>query len=402
MSFLTHEPESMVLSFEWKTDVIVSQNGNEQRIAVRQEPRQFASLNYLADSNEEVQFWKKEMVSKMDNGWQVPLWHEAVDITAAITASDTTVSADFTKMDDELGRVMLLIHPDGETHELITVTLPRTSTTATLATGTIQNSYPLEGTRLIPVLRSYIDNNSSYTPMTNNAAAVSANFTGWEYPALDGKSAPSLPTHQSNLTINPGSLTRYLLDRRPLSDGSSEVFEQKITRLDYDHAILLKSAQPEANIISGRSYLMDDVDERQFWKNFLGTIMGQQKSFYTQTWRHDMTVSTQPAQGGTSFVVLDDSSPDGIWDATLSHSELAIYTADGTIQYVTIDPATTIDNGNGTHTVSFLPALTNTPDGSNVLRVSFLELVRLASDTVEFELGHLHHKVSFAVRTIEA
>lgn len=402
MSVLTHVPEAMSVVFEWRTDILKSRNGLEQRTAIRQEPRRLLSLSYLADSDEEVQFWKKEMISRLDQSWQVPLWHEGVVITAAVTALDTTVSADFTKMDNEIGEWMLLLHPDGVIHQVIRVTLPRTSTTATLAVGSIDDAYPLIGTILVPLLTSYINNNSSYSPMAVNAATVQADFTSSEFPAMDGKGASALPTHRSDLTLVPTAITRYVLDVRSLSASSSEVFEQEIKRLDYGHRILLKTDQDEANITSGRQYLMIDAEDRQFWKDFLNKIKGRQKSFYTQTFRNDMTIYTQPAQGGTSFIVTDDSSPAIVWETMLSHTDLAIYTADGDTQYVTIDDALTVDNDDGTHTVEFLPALTNSPDGSNVLRVSFLELVRLASDTVEFELGATNHFVNLAIRTIEA
>lgn len=402
MSILTLAPEALVQEYEWTTDLVVSRNGNEQRIALRQIPRQTFKVNYLADSDEEIQYWKVTLSRDLNAQWSFPLWHEAVQITAPVTALDVTVFADFTLMDDELGDpVMLILHPDGETHEKFIPVLPRLADEAPLAAGSFANDYPL-GSVVIPIEGCFIDNNSSYAAMTNKAATLSLNFVAVNYRAVDGKGAAAIPTHTPDAVLRPGAPTLPLLERRPTSTNAPSVFNENIERIDFGGKIELRTVEDDAKIVNGRQYHSDGLAERQFWKSFINTIRGQQKSFYTSTYRPDMTIVVQPAIGGTTFIVKDDALVAVFWENKDSHSELSIQTADGTTQLVTIDPALTVDNLDGTHTVAFQPALTATPLGSTVEVVSFLELVRLGTDTVSVEYGQVSRQVNLSVRTIEA
>ena len=402
MSILTLGPETLVQEYQWLTDLIVSRNGNEQRVALRQIPRQVFKVTYLADSDEEIQYWKSALSDDLSRTWNFPLWHEAVQITAPVTASDVTVFADFTLMDDELGISMVILHPDEVTHEVFFPTLPRLAAEAPLASGSFDNSYPI-GSRVIPIEECIINNNSSYAAMTVNAATLSLEFVARTYNALDGKGAAAIPTHTPDVTLRPGAPTVPLLDRRPSSTNAPSVFNEKIERVDYGGIVeLFAVADVAAKIVNGRQYLSTGLLERQFWKKFINTIRGQQKSFYTSTHRPDMTIVNQPDIGGTSFTVLDDAPVADFWEDLDSHSELSLQTADGDTQLVTIDPVLTVDNFDGTHTVEFLPALTATSLGSTVDVVSFLELVRLGSDIVSVEYGHVSRKVNLSVRTIEA
>lgn len=401
MTVLPRPPEGLEHTFEWRTDILTSRNGTEQRFALKDQPRERYSVSYLVDSDEQIQFWKSLLLTHLDFYVAFPMWQEAEPITSAITALDTTIAADFTLMDDTIGSSMLLLHPDEVTYELVTVTLPRAAGLATLASGSIVNDYPL-GTLVIPVEDMYLDNGSGYTPMANNAAELDIGLTERNSRGITGKGGVAAPTHQSNVTINPGSIVRPLLERRPYQSGAKEVFSQNLQRIDYGGIIQIESDQDYAGITTGRQYLIGSREERQFWKLFLLSIKGQQKSFYTSTYRPDLTIAVQPIQGGTSFDVSEEATMI-TWDNTLSHSELAIETADGDTQYVTIDPAQTVYNAaQGTYTIGFLPALTNTPTGSTVVRISFLELVRLGSDEVKVVHGHTNDILEFTLRTIEA
>jgi hypothetical protein len=389
VSIVTKGPEAIRQRIIWRTDVITSRNGSEQRIALRIVPRQQFSVGYLADSDEEVQYWKFELVRNLDSSWTLPLWAESEKITMAVTAGDNTVDADFSLMDDAFSLIFLILHPNGETYEVFSIS-GRSATTATRLAGTFSDDFPL-GSVLIPIESSFVQNNSGYSPLRNNAARLTVDFVSKTNRTLEAKGADPLTVYN----------TRVVLEKCPLDEASKQIFSQNLERLDFGGKIQIKSVQSFANIDNGRSYTSLGKLDRQNWKAFLDAVRGQQKSFYTPTYRHDMTVLTQPSVGGLTFIVDDEANAAGGWENIESHLHLAIETADGDTQYKEMDLTTTVDNLDGTHTVGLTTGLTATVDGSTINKVSFLELCRLGSDTVEIDHFHTHRIVKLPLRTIQ-
>jgi hypothetical protein len=79
---------------------------------------------------------------------------------------------------------------------------------------------------------------------------------------------------------------------------------------------------------------------------------------------------------------------------------LAIETADGVIQYRIMHSAGTIDNGDGTHDVQVTEPFTATTQGSSIVKVSYLELVRFASDKIVLNYDQDGSVIEFPIRTI--
>ena len=385
-------PESLTQKYEWMTRVLTGRDGTEQRVALRTIPRQILAVSHLADSEESIQSWKYQFITELDDVWSLPLWAEAESVTA--TSGGATATGDFSLMDDTLvvPLQILIMAPDGETYETATVAT-KNDTTITI-TGTWTSSYP-EGSVLVPIMYAYVDNNSGYTPSAVNVATVTIQAVAFNNTEITARGAVALTTYNS----------RNVLDRT-YSPGGSELFSQKLERLDFGHKIAVDSDQVYGNITSGRSYISRGRDDRQWWKLFLNTVRGQQKSFYSSTQRHDMTVTTQPAASGTTFQVRDDATVAGGWENISSHLHIALEMADGATLYKEIDPGTTVDAGGGVHTIGVtvaFPPAGGGPDPSTphtIVKVSFLELVRLASDTVEIEHMHEHRVVKLTVRTI--
>ena len=388
MSITPYIPEELTHTYTWRTSIYTSRNGYEQRVALAQEPRQHFSVGYLADSDEIIQQWRFEFLINLDIDWEFPLWGEAVGITTAVTAGGTTVLADYSLMDSELGSKMLLLHQDGVTYEIFTV-LSRTLTTVTIFSGTFVNSFPL-GSVIVPIEFMLIDNNSGYSAMAVNAARLSVNFLAREAREVEAVGAVALSTFNS----------KPVLDRRHKALDDQDVFNEKIERIDFGGRVQLESLQTRASITNSRSYISRGDDDRQWWKLFMSTVKGMWKSFYCPTYRPDMSVHTQPSVGGTTFKIYDDATVAGGWEFSPAHQNLAVSTADGDTQYVTINQFGTVDNGDGTHTVQFSPALTATTLGSTVTNVSFLELVRLGSDSVGVSYFQDNREVTLSIRTI--
>ncbi len=386
-------PEATTQRYEWMTRVITGRDGTEQRIALRTIPRQTLKVDHLADSEELIQSWKTQFITQLGDTWGLPLWAEAESITA--TAAGNTATGDFSLMDDTLVPVgvtdaILVIHPDGVTYETATVAT-KVDATITIS-GTWTNTYP-EGSALVPIMNVFVKNNSGYSPGIVNVASVPIDVTAETNAVITARGASALATYNGKSVLD-----------RVYSPGGSELFSQRLERLDFGHKIQVDTSQLYGNIVSGRSYVSRGREDRQWWKLFMQTVKGQQKSFYTSTQRQDMTVTTQPTTAGTTFRVDDSANvAAGVdaWENITSHLQLALEMEDGSTLYKEISPGATVDNGDGTHTVGVTVAFPASPAAAyTITKVSFLELVRLASDVVEMAHHHDHRVVNIQTRTI--
>lgn len=380
-------PESFTQTYEWMTRIITGIDGTEQRVALRTIPRQTFNVKHLADSEETIQNWKYMFASSLlSSGTSLPLWAEAEGATA--TASGSTATGDFSFMDDSLvDSSVMMMHPDGVTHETKFV-LSKNATTITI-TGSWDNTYP-EGSVIVPIELVYVENNSGYSPAIQNVAVVDVLATSKINRALSGEGSASLSIYNSKVVLD-----------KQYQPGGNEIFSKRLERLDFGHKIAIDFVQTRANIVSGRSYTSRGRADRQWWKLFLQTVKGAQKSFYTSTHRDDMTVTIQPSASGSTFRVRDDATVAGGWEHLSSHKHLALEMADGATLYKEIETVNTVDNQDGTHTVSVTSAFPSAPDDQHTItKVSFLELVRLASDKVEIDHYHENRVVKLPIRTI--
>lgn len=392
MPIASQAPASLRQTMSWKTDVLKSFDGSEQRISIVRNPRSSYGVGYLEDSDAGIQFWKYELTFESGGTkWFLPLWGEILPLSAPVTASDTVVNCDFSETDTALGQWGMLLHLNGSSELILGDTSTRTDSTMTLSSGSILNDYPL-GSYWLPVESVFVRTDPGYRENVRATAVVSVVFDLQHHKLVEGYGSSALATY----------LGRPVLDVHPDFIGSNEVFTQRVSRTDYGGKVRVSSGENSSHSGLTRRYRYTENSQRQWWKLFLSTVKGQQGSFYTSTYREDLTLTTQPAQGSTAMVVSDSSRVAGGWENLLGHQDLALTTADGDVQYVRIDLAGTVDNGNGTHTIEFTPALTNTPLGSTVNKISFFELVRLASDEVVFDYLSTHRLVTLSTRTVTA
>lgn len=391
MSDFTQAPEMMTQTYSWQTNILTSYNGTEQRFALAQEPRQSLALRYLADNDPDIQFWKYQFTFNASSLLNyIPLWGEATQLTAPVLSGATTFDSDFSKTDTALGQAMLLMHPDETTVEKVLCnTATRTDSQMQLSSGVIQNDYPI-GSYCIPIQAMHLRTTPSY--VEGVAATAVVNITADLHLSFELEGYGSVPINTY--------LGRPLLDKQPKYTGANEAFSQKITRLDYGARIQLQSGESTGHSVLEKVFISRGPGDRQWWKLFMSTIRGRQGSFYAPTYRHDATLASQPAQGGTSLLVDDSSQFTNRWENLLGHQDVAIFTADGDMQLRHIDGASTIDNGDGTQTIGLTAPLTNTPLGSTVEKVSFLELVRLSSDDVAITHTATEQQVKLTTRTI--
>lgn len=132
----------------------------------------------------------------------------------------------------------------------------------------------------------------------------------------------------------------------------------------------------------------------QWFKKFMTTVNGRQKSFWLPTWRNDLTFVSAP--GGFNIVV---SSTDGSdlfawWPG--QRQDIQIVQLDGTLTRARIN--TVVDNGDGTYTLTLDTVL----GIGQVLMISWLELCRFDSDDFEIEFYCNEFRTELLARVVQS
>lgn len=393
---LSYKPnEPTVQRFEFKTDILRSYDGTEQRIALRPEPREKLEYNILLENEVEMREMKNSLFNGLGSPIVLPLWHEPVEITVDVGVAVVEIFGDFSQSDIVAEDFIYIESADESTSELARVA-SITSTKITVD-NTLDNTYSIGdvvySTRIVQR-----PDNSSMGRFLVNAGRLPVNGESIELRDIGGTGA-TVDTYAS----------LPVLTYRPSYRGApaEESYRLNYERIDYaDNNFLIQYGATFPNIIQPRSFYLQRVtpDDFQYWKKFLMTVQGRREPFLAPTWRPDLTLDSIPVVGVGEMDIRTDEGVNYGSDyfASEAHKMLQIETGLGNIGYVTVD--TTEDNLDGTMTLTLtatVPDVDGTGTLSEPVMLSFLEKVRLASDEVVFQHFSAYSRIEVGLETIQ-
>lgn len=191
---------------------------------------------------------------------------------------------------------------------------------------------------------------------------------------------------------------RSVWDRGLLVNGSVPDTLQSMTQVT-DLGGLPLSAQSATYPDWGRTINArgDFLDDWQWLRKMLDTLRGAWRGFWLTTARADLV----PVSSGTGTLTVSSGESDVFAWWPLQRTALEIVQADGTITRVVIVDA--IDNHDDTVTLSIEDedGIAVTLSGSAVTSVSWLEVVRLETDTVRVAVSGAQWETSILGRAIQ-
>lgn len=110
----------MTESLEWMTDIIEAHNGNEQRIRVRQEPRQSFEASIMLDDPAQLSKLRVALAAWQHREWGWPCWHESVKLAATLPVASSSISIDTTAADFREGG-LAIIHTSPTAYEVVEI-----------------------------------------------------------------------------------------------------------------------------------------------------------------------------------------------------------------------------------------------------------------------------------------
>lgn len=360
---------------EWKTDII-STFTKEQRISLRDAPRQTLAYDFVLD-NREFSFSKLLSQNWMQRVYGVPIWKTNRYIGEIPAGTSSIVITNIEHMDIRVGGVLILWESPylNEALEIATIegnvvifNLPSTLSYTAAYAAPVVFGRSLGGITYNRTASDYITANVEFLSLENVNLGKAPSTMYLDKPVV---------TQETILTT--GSAQNNITRRVDVFDNGSSITEIEVKN---DWATF------------GDVITFDTLTEEAHFETltFLHYVKGKQKSFWLPSWGKDVVPTVDTNAGSTTLTCLYIGY--ALYGTT---SHLMIKTYQGDMYYCAVESG--VDNRDGTETLSIPLGLPVTID-ANIESVSFMKLVRLNSDNVEINHGNAKH-ASTSVSVIE-
>lgn len=373
------QPEQFyVEEMVWVTDIIEAYDGTEQRIKLRQNPRQVLTYEcFFTDSSTDTQA-RLALFNWFAQIFGVPIWWEQTPFTTDGLPGDTVINTDTRYADYREGGLVLVVDPAGyyEAFEIDTLT-----TTSITVTSQLTNTYLARGSKVMPIRTCYAKTQSEHSVLITGAEKITVQFTTLDN--VDLSSTAGLTTYQG-LVVLEG--INYV-------DGQLSESMQRTGVVIIDNisgTLYQRSSNDRSRPFSVKTWFTNYASEIWPLRQMFHAFSGSQKTFWLPTNRNDMKLVASIGGGSPTFQIeyvgYSSYGVDVNGVSMRPFGDLRFTLADGTLIYRQIIGATSSGN---TETVTVdSPVFGSTLTIAQVARIEFLQLMRIADDKVRLIHDH--------------
>ncbi len=350
------------------TDIITALDGDEQRIALRKQPRQLFEVTYALDGNDRQRL-QALLMDWTDNVFGFPLWHEKLSLTAATIVGATQYNvAGADDVDLRVGG-LAIVFTDSNTFDVLTI-ISKTDTLITVKDSSL-NAYPV-GTVLMPIRSARILKGQAGQREQNNLEKfkivfeVTDNDTG----ALTGSTA-AYSTYNS----------RVLFDECNVVSGPmAEQFKRRIHRIDNGTGLVAVSSNWDRNKRSAeKGFVLRNRSEIMDFRRLMLSLEGRVKAFYLPTFIEDLEVVANLVIG-TSTMDIERIEYERFVKTRMPKTIFRITFTDDSNLVRIIQSVASVDATTERFTLDTTWPANRTV--AEIQRVEFYELVRFDADNV--------------------
>jgi hypothetical protein len=354
----------------WKTRIITSKSGKEQRAALLgyQHPRRDLDYAILLSGNTEAAKFESVLWGYQDRAFALPIWCDQAMLLEAVEAGETTLSLLTDTFSFYEGGTLLLKGEDGayETLEIDEIA----AESIALNRGT-QFHWPA-GTRVYPINTGRLPTSIDSQRVTDQVTRVQVHF---EVDPIGND--PYVSGGEPAATYEGKELLQVKPDWVEPPANHSAYFYGKLDSGIGARAHFKYRDNPE---FTYRYHFTFETREQEwFFRQFLGRRDGQRVTFWMSSWMSDFAVAEQLLGGATQLICEDNGYAQFVGTSAFRR-HLHIETTEGTflreIEAANFDPET------GQQQLALSSALGVTLDPHQFLKVSFLGLWRGAEDKV--------------------
>lgn len=377
----------ITVTYSWLTDVLRNYDGSEQRIALRQRPRRNFDIRVMLNDDAE----RKRIYDSLYKGAKsflvMPGYFRQTPLRVATVIADNKIFCNPKEADLRVGSQVLVLKPDGTF--LVDEVIGLFADHVTVATP-FSEVIPAIKSKVFAGIRTRLPDNSG---LRMRSIAGEAQLLLNEYQALESIVHPQATVELTTYRGLP------VLERRALGEEAPENFSSGITIIDNETGLPEQFSSWDQNFVQGeRRYLVNTLfnsADFDYWLKFLEYCRGQQRSFYTSTYREDLVWDSSVPLTDATITVLGLEYGQ-IYFGTPAYAQLEIVTSIGTY-WKTISG---VALGTATATLSFDELIVEDLTGVTVERISYLVRARLATDTVVFTFEHTHALLALSLRAV--
>jgi hypothetical protein len=342
---------------EWNTKILGTRD-SEQRVALRNYPRQILSFSFTKRAHEFAAIKTASMEWNF-RLWGLPIWFEQVHLNSVVkdatSINFSTTAADFRSG----GLAVLWESPDKlEAVEISSVRVNGID----IEHGVSQN---YTNVFIMPLRLAYTTNGISISRPDNHYAIINAQF---------------MVTDNADLA---DTIYDQYRDYDVLVDGDIIIgnINENISRplITFDNgqgAVTYETGQDWTNFSRTLGKVTHGKDLRWAWRCWLHSRRGRQKAFWLPTWNNDLTIISDIGSSDLAIQIMTI----GMTRFTALPVDIMISLHDGTVFYRRILDVSTITNLEMIVIDSDLGREVSTTE---IAICCFMNLVRLNSDNIE-------------------
>lgn len=368
------EPEwssSVTEMLEWLTDVMASPNGSEQRRSLRYFPRRALEFSTVS-ADDERQLLDNMLISFGGVRWYLPLWHEVNLLDARVTAGSRTVISDDSRNGSgiKVGSIVYFAGDDAYTYELAEVQAltPNGFTTVTPMVRT----WP-EGTRVFPVVSAELTDQPQLTPRTSNLVSAEIRFRVMDVQTDEPSQVETLDVYRDF----------FVMSLEPDADEPVRLdYQRNFVELDNQTALPYRRDEAQRPFtMRQHTWRLDGRIEHAAFAEMLQVLRGRSQPIWVPTWMDDF-IPRQSIAAGAAFIDVARCGFTAAGGPRWDRQDIMIETVGGQRVYRRITGSTEGING---ERLLLDRSFDDTYPLAEILRISFITLMRLNQDTIEID-----------------
>lgn len=378
----------VVETLSWKTSVVESYDGTEQRRQLRINPRRKTEYSSVLSGDSVT------MMNSLLFGWQsrlfaLPIWTDETKLSLASNVGDTVLSLSTLNKSFSENNIGVLFNSmrDFEVFEIRSKT-----------DNGLELVEPLErewqvGTRVLPIDLARTNQLQPFQYQTSNVLEISQ-----EWNSSPGGTSLNINDTSPSDTFKGVELVDIKPNWRALvsveSEFGYEVFDGQVGGFDQ------VQTSKHASVYYKYQWVMKTKGAVQDFRDFLGRVKGRCKPFYIPTSTSDLQVVVD-IELSSSVIYVKNCQLSKYVDVHPVRNAIVVYLKDGTTVKASVLGMSVVDDE--TEVISLNTTFNSGYTVSDISRVSFMHLCRLKSDDVVIE--HLTDSVStveITVKTVQA
>lgn len=373
-------------TLSWKTDVLEANDGTEQRIGLRRDPRQSVRFSVILDNRSDT-LMRGLLFDWLPRVFALPFWWEARRSTAPIAPGALIIPVETAYGDFRVDGLVMVFRSNSSYEVLEIESFDAVSITVKSEIGGDYDS----GVLVMPAA-------TAFSKTVPNAPRIPKEFTeyGVEFTIVDSTDLAS--TTGSNVYDS-----KILLDDCNLIvAGEEDNWDRPVIVLDNETGYVYQTSRTDRSRARTKK-VWDCPDLAELWRvrQLLHHFNGSRLSFFLPTFRHDLQVTDVIGPNATTFRI-QETGYSTFYQSRRPFADVRIVFYDGfSIVRRVIDAE--IDPGTGEEVLTIDTAFAATAiNPVDIKQMEFVNLVRISDDKAQIEHDFLGSaNVEIAVVTVK-